>query len=270
MSRILPYRRAVQTGTALFMAALPFADVAGFEKVTGNFLSFDLFGLPLADPLASAQAALGGGSIAPALLIGAGAALLLALALGRVFCSWLCPYGLLSELVFSLRGRRGANDPRNPGGASSRMLLAGLGLLGVALLLPAPYLNQLSLPGWYSRAAQHAAFYGALPWGVLALPALLGVEFLAGRRLWCRYVCPQSVLIGLMAGLPAGLRLCFAPKKCACPKDDRACLGACSLNLNPRAPTMRQRLECTNCGDCVDACRARGRALRLSVGQAQE
>ena len=258
MSRILPYRRLVQIVTALLMAALPFANATGFTQVSGNFLSFDLFGLPLADPLASAQAALGGLSAASSLLIGAGAALLLALALGRVFCSWLCPYGLFSELVFSLRGKTGAGGRT---GGVSRPLIALIGLACVALFLPAPWLNQLSLPGWYSRAAQHAAFYGVVLWGALVIPALLVVEFLAGRRLWCRYLCPQSVLLSLMTVVPAGLRLRFTPKKCTCRKDDRVCLTACSLNLNPRAITSLQRLECTNCGDCIDACRARGKAL---------
>ncbi len=258
MNRILLYRRLVQIGTALLMAALPFANAAGFTQVSGNFLSFDLFGLPLADPLASAQAALGGLSTTSSLLIGAGGVLLLALVLGRVFCSWLCPYGLLSELVFSLRGKVG-NTGR--GGGISRPLIAVLGLVCVALFLPAPWLNQLSLPGWYSRAAQHAAFYGVVLWGALAFPTLLAAEFIAGKRLWCRYLCPQSALLSLMAVVPAGLRLRFTPKKCTCRKEDRACLAACSLNLNPRAITSMQRLECTNCGDCIDACRARGRAL---------
>ncbi len=240
------------------MAALPFANAAGYPQISGNFLSFDLFGLPLADPLASAQAALGGLSAASSLLIGAGLALLLALCLGRIFCSWLCPYGLCSELIFSLRGKAG-NTGR--AGGIIRPLIAVLGLACVALFLPAPWLNQLSLPGWYSRAAQHAAFYGVALWGALVFLALPAAEFVAGRRLWCRYLCPQSVLLSLMAVVPAGLRLRFAPKKCTCRKDDRVCLAACSLNLNPRAITSMQRLECTNCGDCIDACRARGKAL---------
>ena len=269
---ILPFRRCVQAGAALFMIALPFANAAGFHKVSGNFLAFDLFGLPLSDPLSSAQAALAGSSAAGSLLLGAGLVLLAALLLGRVFCSWLCPYGLLSELIFSLRGKlgspaladpAGSRGPGGPAGAAPRLLLALVGLLCVAWLLPAPYLNQLSLPGWYSRAAQHAAFYGAVLWGVLLIPALLSIEFFAGKRLWCRYLCPQSALLSLMALAPGVLRLRFSAKNCTCRKDDRPCMESCSLNLNPRKITAMQRLECTNCGDCVDACRPRGQALKL-------
>ena len=41
------------------------------------------------------------------LLGGAVLSLGLALLLGRVFCSWICPYGFFSELAYRLRWRRG-------------------------------------------------------------------------------------------------------------------------------------------------------------------
>lgn len=259
-ARIRPWRKVSQIGALLVFAGLPFANARGWVTLSGNFLSFNLAGLPLADPLASAQALIGGWSFETRLLTGAGLALLLALVLGRVFCSWICPYGLLSEWVSGLRNR-------TKGGATRlmwiRFFLALAGLAAVTAALPFPGLNQFSMPGWYSRAVQMYAFYGITLRGALVFPALLVVEMAAGRRFWCRYVCPQSVLISLAAALPVGLRLHFNPRQCTCARDDRACTASCSLGLNPRKPDAAHRLECSNCGDCVDACRNRGKALSL-------
>ncbi|MCL1890064.1 MAG: 4Fe-4S binding protein, partial [Desulfovibrionaceae bacterium] len=147
-----------------------------------------------------------------------------------------------------------------------RGAIAVVGLLAVLLFLPEPMLNQLSMPGWYTRALQTAAFSGQPLYGALFFPALLLLEGITGKRFWCGYLCPQSVLLSLFAAIPRpGLRLRYARRECSCASKERACLKACSLALNPRENTLSQRLNCNNCGDCVDACRSRGKALRLSM-----
>ncbi|WP_300154803.1 4Fe-4S binding protein [Solidesulfovibrio sp.] len=263
-------RRAVQIGVALVMAAVPLANAKGVHWISGNFLALDVLGLPLGDPLAVAQVAASARAVAWPAALGAGLALVLALALGPVFCAYACPYGLLSEWAHALSRRLGRARPgRFPrGGLAARTLLAGIGLAAVGVLGLPPLLNLLSLPAAYSRLWQHAA--SGLFWlPVLAVPALLLVEALCGARLWCRFVCPQSVLLALVHRLAAhGLRLAFEAKRCTCGRDDRACLTACSLDLDPRRKTPSA--ACTNCGDCVEACRRRGRALGFSLGPRRE
>ena len=106
--KYLPLARKIcQFSTLALFCALPFLASLGFAGVSGTFFSLDFFGAPFADP-ASATQALGQGlweGTLPlaALFIGAGLSLALAFFLGRVFCGWLCPYGLLSELA---AGRR--------------------------------------------------------------------------------------------------------------------------------------------------------------------
>jgi ferredoxin-type protein NapH len=245
--------------------------------VSGNLLSLDFFGLSFVDPLALLQTLSGGLPTARA-VTGAALVLLVALLLGRVFCGWMCPYGLASELSFVPRGRqqtrkRAQNVRMRAAGVrpfAARAAVAALGLLAVLLFLPEPYLNQLSMPGWYTRAMQHIIFFGFPPYGALLFLALLLLEGFSGNRFWCRYLCPQSVLLSVFAAFARpGLRLRFAGSQCSCAKDDRACLAACSLALNPREGTFMQRLDCTTCGDCVDACRLRGKALRLSLCDAK-
>ncbi len=269
------WRRGVQTGVALAFVAIPVLNLFEINVLSGNFLSFNFAGVPLADPLASLQVAAGTLSATPAMLVGAGLALLLAVLLGPLFCAWACPFGLLSELAHGKRAGRDRETknapPATARGFAGKGLLVLLGLFAVLLFAPVPVLNQLSLPGWYSRILQHAVLYReALLGGIALICAVLAAERLSGRRFWCAYLCPQSVLISL-AGLllPGRFRVRFTRGACTCAAADRACLKSCTLNLNPRAPGTAQLLRCTNCGDCVDACRSRGGALGFGCGNAR-
>lgn len=280
-------RRLVQIGCALAFIAIPFLNKAEINTVSGNFLAFNAAGIPLGDPLAALQVLIASLSGTSPMLIGALLSLLLAFFLGPVFCSWLCPYGLLSELVHGTaasgrnvrQGNEAAEHPfdmkkkdKGPSGRPfiSRMAVVAAGLLLVAVMVPFPVLNQLSMPGWYSRALQHLALANNILWGGVAfLLLMLLIEKLTGKRLWCLYICPQSVLISLVGLIfPRRLQVVFKKKSCTCPASDRLCSKKCSLGLDPRAPLeISQRAQCTNCGDCVDACRSRGKALSMGFGK---
>ena len=104
--RLIAVRRAVQILAVAGLCALPWVNAAGWRGVSGSFFALDFLGIPFADPVGAAQVAAMGFLPAGRLLAGALLSLGLALLLGRVFCSWVCPYGLLSELVYTLRWRR--------------------------------------------------------------------------------------------------------------------------------------------------------------------
>ncbi len=277
MNRLFRLRRFVQAAVLLLLAALPWLNRSGFTGMKGSLFAFDCFGLPFADPLGAVQVFLSG--IVPGwrLIGGALLALMLALCLGRVFCSWLCPFGFLSELVHKLH----RNDARKPGGFRSRAAVAAVGLALVPLL-GIPLLNQLSLPGGLSLGLITASaplsaktvhplpqqvFFFALPF--LPVLAVLIAEVVTGKRLWCRWVCPQSVLLTLMARLPLAPRLRRRLDRCTCKPGAQACRSACPLGLDPRSPRSASPLECTNCGACVLACsRVHGEApAALEIGR---
>ena len=292
------WRRLCQGSVILGFALIPLLNIKDITLISGNFLSLNIFGLTFVDPLASLQTMLGGG-FAPRMLFGAGLVLLTALLLGRIFCGWLCPYGFASELIHAAGKRRakksqppvatpiiplpeaqkeastpeaGATGTKKPASRTSslrillpRVLLCAAGL-AIVPLLPGGWLNQFSMPGWYTRFWQQSIFFDALLYGALSIPLLLLLEAVFRRRIWCRYLCPQSLLLALMAAPPAFLRVRFTRHACTCSRADRVCTSACSLGLNPRAPSPLQRMECTNCGDCVDVCQGRGKALSLSLG----
>ncbi|MDR1946052.1 MAG: 4Fe-4S binding protein [Desulfovibrio sp.] len=265
------WRRLLQCGVAGAFILIPFLNREGIHVLSGNFFAFNFAGMPLSDPLAAVQVFAGTFSVTPSLLVGAGFALAAALLLGPVFCAWICPYGLLSEIIHKRPARRPAFLPVLPFQPFTvKTAVVGAGIAAVLLVAPVPLLNQLSMPGWYSRAMQHLALYGELLPGAVLLPAAVcSLETLSARRLWCIYLCPQSVLLALAGALlPRRLRVCFRRSTCTCRADDRPCLAACSLKLNPRSDGAGPGLQCTNCGDCVDVCRDKGRALNFAVKKA--
>ncbi len=264
-------RRLVQLALALAFILIPYLNARGINLVHGNFLAFDLAGLPLADPLAALQVMVHNWPVPTRLWLGGLLVLVLALFLGTVFCSWACPFGLMSELVQSL-GRRiwpGRKRQVHMGrGLVPKAYLGGLGLLAVGALSLPPVLNQLSLPGWYSRLFQVWFLQGYWSWAAWGLLLVLGLDLAAGRRFWCRYLCPQSLLLTLVQMLnPARLAVGFQPRRCHCQGGVSACIGACPLDLNPKALRGRLESECNNCGDCVVACRDQGRALGYGWGR---
>ena len=268
--KLIAVRRAVQVLVAAVVCALPWLNAAGWRGMAGSFFALDFLGLPFADPVGAAQVAAMGFLPAGRLMGGAMLSLAAALLLGRVFCSWVCPYGFLSELLYALRWRRAGAGLVVRQAFWGKILLLVLGLVA-ALGAGFPVLGIVSLPGELSLLPV-LVWQGDGAWlllGAAAVPLIaLLLEFATGKRLWCRFVCPQSVLLGgaahcLPKGAP-GLRIDWQAAKCSC-KGASPCQQACSLDLNPRRRGGPARHDCTHCGDCVKACAGYGTALKWSV-----
>jgi len=258
------WRRLIQTATALAFVAIPWLNTRGHDQLYGNLLSFNLAGLVLADPLAALQVWLGAGGIGSTLLRGAGLVLGLALIFGTSFCAWLCPFGLFSEWTHAL-GVRLKRDIQ-PWGQPGRGFVIKAGLVTLGLLAAAlgtgPLINQLSLPGWYTRVWQMVFLQGHWSLACLAMAALLGLEVLGGRRLWCRYLCPQAWLLACaQLANPWRLKVSHDQGRCRCGQGASPCERACSLGLDPKALQTNLETDCTNCGDCVTVCQGLGRAM---------
>ena len=265
-------------GTAVDFCVLPWLNAAGMHGVSGSLFSLDVFGWPFGDPAALVQTLAGGGRPGAHFLLGVGSSLALAFLLGRVFCGWLCPYGLLSEAAATLGGRLRARPrawkvpARWELACRAVVLAAGTGLAACGI----PALTRLSFPGTLSLAPQIACYNGfdGVFFGLLAAPvtALL-LEFLTGERLWCRFVCPQGLLLGCAARLRSWCErwsrlplpaVRWEASCCSC-KGETPCAAACTLGVQPRRKDGPDALRCSICGECVSVCARKGRALRWKV-----
>lgn len=267
-SRIKLYRRCLQLLTALCFILIPWLNARHINFVYGNFLSFSLAGFPLADPLAVLQIYLKNAYISVDLIIGAVVAVILAIVFGTVFCSWVCPFGLLSDIGQTLNRKQTKTaqfSDRTVVTFIIKFVIFLLGMAGLFLFSTTPVLNQLSMPAWYSRIFQFIFVQQFFSLAIVMILIVLAVEIFVKQRLWCRYVCPQSVLLILLKQInPRRLQVSFDPARCYHPAADREpCTRSCNLDLDPKKFPDGFELTCTNCGDCIVACSTCGKALQF-------
>jgi len=173
---------------------------------------------------------------------------------GRTFCSWVCPYHLLSEwaekvhlwLVTKKVIKNRTFDRR------VRTVFYVVFVL-LALLTGYTVFETLSPTGILSRALIYGPGLASL-WVL----ALLLFEVFVSRRAWCRYVCPIGMTYGIV-GLLSPVQVKYNVRNCHHEGDCRSvCLvpHVLSMTIKGRSPEENMTIgaDCTRCGMCVDIC----------------
>ena len=242
---------------ALYAANESFLSLFGEPaEASLDFLGFPwaarIFGIDTADPILVASHSLRTGSVQPELLIALLIPLLMALLLGKIFCSHLCPMRLLFELGQAVRAgllRLGIVLPEIRGEArwGGWVLLGGL----IASTLSSGAIWFFVLP----YVSLSASIYLLVTAGVatLLLAVVLGwfvIDLALAPGYFCRNVCPTGVILEQ----PGRLSLLRLVKRGAspCPSSCNQCQRVCPYNLLPKEGTHRP--ICDNCGRCVVAC----------------
>ena len=202
------------------------------------------------------------------------------LVLGRVYCSVVCPLGIMQDLVSRLRGKKGAR--RFAFSREKKWLrypilalylvacVAGMGVV-VALLDPYGAFGRLAqnllqpLYVWGNNAlaavAEHYesyAFYSrdvwmrSLPTFIVAAVTLVAVGALAwrGGRTYCNTICPVGTLLGLLSRF-AIFKVRINDKCVHCHSCERRCKASCIDIENGRVDHSR----CVVCGNCLTVCK---------------
>ena len=206
--------------------------------------------------------------------------ILLTLVCGRVYCSVICPLGVMQDAVAWLGKKRRKNRySYSPARSWLRYgvlavfivaLVAGVGSLAALL---APYssygriANNLFAPvyGWgnnllayLAERADSYAFYGtdvwlkSLPTFLIALLTFIVIGVLAWRngRTYCNTICPVGTVLGFLARW-AWLKPVIDTDKCVnCKLCARNCKAACIDIANHRIDYSR----CVACMDCIEKC----------------
>jgi ferredoxin-type protein NapH len=183
-----------------------------------------------------------------------------ALLLGRVFCSWLCPMGLLSDLVTDIRRMLKRIRVEFFAFALSPNLKYVVLAVGVGFYLVASVSLFFPIypPRILSDLVREALVGKVLLQGPLLIGAILLLELLFVRRLWCRCLCPGSAVYSIL-GSTRVLRIRRDAQTCTDCKD---CDDVCPHELAPSHKALGG--ECDNCGLCRAACQPR--ALHYSLG----
>lgn len=200
---------------------------------------------------------------------------LCAVAVGRAFCGWACPFGLLQDLLYRIPGPKW-KLPRvadalkyvllvvlvlalpfilgggKMSGASDRVTGEATGAVDYCSTVCPAGTAEASIPYLIKdpqvRAAASWRTYGK----IAALVAILGLVVVA-RRGFCRALCPLGALMALGSGLSL-LRLRTDRDKCTrCMR----CVKVCPMNCRrvPQGDAAKEATsECVLCLDCVRNC----------------
>jgi ferredoxin-type protein NapH len=226
----------------------------GLWIVKGNLnYSYTLDFLPLADPYLLLQM-LGAGQAPEKLaIIGVVIVLLFYLLVGgRVYCSFVCPVNLVTDLANWLRARLGLKGGAHLSRKTRYWILAmTLAVSALTGTIAWEMLNPVSMT--------HRGLIFGLGFAWAILLAVFLFDLFVMRQGWCGHLCPVGAFYSLI-GKGSLLRVRL-PAREAC-NDCMDCFAVCpeqqvirpALKAINRAPPVILEANCTNCGRCIDVC----------------
>ena len=200
----------------------------------------------------------------------AGLLLAFGVLLGRAVCGWLCPFGLLQELIHKIPSPKRKLK-------KGFLYIKYVVLVVFVLILPIAVTDYMgmgkpafcqyicpagTLEGGLSLLAAHESLRKAvgslfsLKMTILIL-TLIGCVFF--YRFFCRTLCPLGAIYGLFNKISI-VHLEVDRHRCVgCGK----CKDVCGMEVNPvQTPNAA---ECIRCGACVDVCPADALYLGFSI-----
>lgn len=218
--------------------------------LTGNLSASKFIGLiPLVDPLAALQIFLTGHVLTKETLIGVAVVFGFYLLLGgRVFCAWVCPVNIVTDLAGWLRNKLEikaiVHIPRT----------VRYFVLAAALVLSA--VTGVAAFEWVSPVGMmHREIIFGLGFGFLALLSIFLFDLLILKNGWCGHLCPLGAFWSLV-GRAGQLKVRFDKNTCThCGECAKVCPEPQVLNLKKLEERgLVASGECSNCGRCTALC----------------
>ena len=209
------------------------------------------------------------------------ALLVLTLVFGRIYCSVICPLGIMQD-IFGWLGKKAKKNRYTYSKQKHALRIIFFGIMLISLVLGggtivqllAPYsafgriCTNLLQPVWMvgnnvlAAIAEHYdsyAFYHtniwmrALPSLIIAAITIIILAVLAWRngRTYCNTICPVGTLLSVFAKF-SWLKIHFDVDKCKnCSLCTKNCKAAC---IDYKTHTV-DPLRCVVCGDCIKSCK---------------
>lgn len=188
-----------------------------------------------------------------------GIILLYGIMLGRWICGFLCPFGLVQDLLHKI------NTPKLKKSRFTKILsnFKYVLLVFFVIVIPLAYmLKDFPLPAFCKYICPAGTISGIIAlihpnnsdklgllgslftWKfALAVSILVGCIFI--YRMFCRFICPLGALYGLFNKISVlGIKL--EKKSCI---DCGLCVAKCKLDIKEVGDR-----ECINCGECISVC----------------
>ncbi|MGC9317384.1 MAG: 4Fe-4S binding protein [Armatimonadota bacterium] len=259
----LRFRRHVQLAAAFLLNARFLIDLRGVCFPALNCWACPTAGV--ACPLGALQnsmPALRVSLLAPLYILGS---MLAASALiGRAMCGWLCPFGLVQDLLARVR-KRHWRLPRWAGYSKYVMLL------GLALIIP-----YLTWEPWFCKLCPQGALQGSIfqpivrpelrealgGWWALKIGILVAflISFVLVRRPFCHAFCPLGAIFSLCNRVSL-IRMHYDRERCT---DCMWCVRECPAGIDPR-----RDLGSNLCVSCMECAKCPFGAIRVTTALAR-
>ena len=180
---------------------------------------------------------------------------------GRFICGFICPMGLVQDLLYRIKTPKLIVRLR-----FSRYIKYAVFILFV-VILPLVVIDSLSGLGapWFCKyICPSGTIFGAIPLlsaneflrGFTGTLFILKISLAAGiilltiplYRVFCRVLCPLGAFYSLFNKIAFVKMACDKERCISC----GSCAGACHIRLNPAI--QPNSAECVRCGSCVKAC----------------
>ena len=259
-------RRLIQVYTALLYNAY----IKGFaegEIYTGVLKNACVPGLNCyscpgaisACPLGSLQNAISASADRPAFYV-IGIILLFGMFLGRVICGFLCPFGLIQELLHKIPVKKLKKNKITQKLTFIKYVILGIFVVMIPLFFG---LRKQPLPAFCKYICPAGTLEGALMlmlhpdnadlrsltggifyWKLAVLIAMV-ISCVFIFRAFCRFICPLGAIYSLFSKIALlGVRVDM--NKC---NNCGACVKTCQMDIK----RVGDR-ECIQCGECIDVC----------------
>lgn len=206
----------------------------------------------------------------------------LTLILGRVYCSVICPLGVMQDIISWISGRRKKKKYRFSYSPEKKWLRYGVFILFVVALIAgigsfvallAPYssygriVQNLFSPlyrwgnnllAFFAERLDSYAFYTTEVW-IRSIPTFIiaSVTFIVlfvlawkNGRTYCNTVCPVGTVLGFLSRFSL-FKITIDNDKCvSCGLCARKCKAACINSKEHKIDYSR----CVDCMDCIDTC----------------
>lgn len=187
---------------------------------------------------------------------------LVGVAMGRFVCGWLCPFGLVQELLYKIPSSKFKLNKR----FAALKYLKYVILLVFVFLLPMFWVNDIGMgdPTFCKYICPAGTLEGGIPLTLLntSLKSAIGFLFVWKTTLliitiilsivifrpFCRFICPLGAIYSLFNPISV-YRL--EVNKAACTSCG-ACSRKCKMDID--VYNHPNSLECIRCGECKSAC----------------
>lgn len=182
---------------------------------------------------------------------------------GRFICGWLCPFGLLQDLLHKLPLFRKRKQLPGHDILKYGKYLVLFGLVGIGSSFV--FSGYAKIPAFCKYLCPSGTFMGAIPllamneslrmqagglffWklGILVFLMILSVK---AYRPFCQYLCPLGAIYGWFNRFSL-VQVHWQKETCT---SCMACKKACPVDLPPEKISVSP--ECIKCGKCIDACK---------------